>query len=346
MPTTFEVTPDLKVGKVKLFRDGEQEEELAKIRIASSEPIFNVEEHGFITTLCLAYNQHQHLILRPDDVWLAIGVQFAFYLQAYAEELRSLFVSHEGKKELVTRQVATLYTANYPKLVKDMAEEIGKNIHDKDLKDWIIPNFSTTTDHDKIIGSMVLMASAAKFFSYKFQLMCGLPKVTLLGEVQDWQNVQKRAESLLKYECKAGYMKAWLTMLRPILAEFVNSASGKPDIEFWEKICSNHNRGSGSVYISGWVTSFCVFSEKGVWMGEKNHTWPMIDTMDIPSGQIKVDVKIDDNGTEHDCEIIAGHNRVILVNKTTVQPGLGWVIQKKVEKRKNPFENSDMSEIF
>lgn len=154
--------------------------------------------------------------------------------------------------------------------------------------------------------------------------------MTLLGTVEDWENLQKRAERLLKYDCKSGYMKAWLNLLRPILNEFVNCFKAKPSIEFWEKICSWKKRGSGSPILSGWITTFCVFSEKGQWQGDLKTTspWPSIDESDIPSGQVKVAVKVDDNGTEHNCEIIAGHNRIILVNKHTLQPGLGWILQK------------------
>lgn len=36
MPVTFEVTPDLKVGNVKLFRDPKQEKARAQVLVASS----------------------------------------------------------------------------------------------------------------------------------------------------------------------------------------------------------------------------------------------------------------------------------------------------------------------
>ena len=34
--------------------------------------------NGFVHTVLAAYNQHHHLILRPDDVWIAILAQFNF----------------------------------------------------------------------------------------------------------------------------------------------------------------------------------------------------------------------------------------------------------------------------
>ena len=35
--------------------------------------------NGFVHTLITAYNNHHHLVLRPDDVWIAILGQFNFY---------------------------------------------------------------------------------------------------------------------------------------------------------------------------------------------------------------------------------------------------------------------------
>ena len=48
-----------------------------------------------------AYNRHCTLIVPPDDVWLAILMQFSFFVNGNAEALCSVFVSPKGKKKLV-----------------------------------------------------------------------------------------------------------------------------------------------------------------------------------------------------------------------------------------------------
>jgi len=55
---------------------------------------------GFPAAALKAYNEHQHLHIRPDDIWLSILTQFNLYVNGHAEELRELFVAHEGKKDL------------------------------------------------------------------------------------------------------------------------------------------------------------------------------------------------------------------------------------------------------
>ncbi|KAJ3481564.1 hypothetical protein NLJ89_g12200 [Agrocybe chaxingu] len=34
------------------------------------------KRNGFVDTVVSAYNEHQHLVIRPDDVWIAILSQF------------------------------------------------------------------------------------------------------------------------------------------------------------------------------------------------------------------------------------------------------------------------------
>ncbi|EFA86410.1 hypothetical protein PPL_00202 [Heterostelium album PN500] len=51
--------------------------------------------NSFLQACYLAYSQHHNLVIRPDDIWIAIMTQFSFYLNAHAEQLRSKIVSHD-----------------------------------------------------------------------------------------------------------------------------------------------------------------------------------------------------------------------------------------------------------
>ena len=62
----------------------------------------NVPSYGnsFYGAFVQAYNYHKDLILSPDDVWMQITLSFAKYIDKHAEEMRDMFVEHEGKKKL------------------------------------------------------------------------------------------------------------------------------------------------------------------------------------------------------------------------------------------------------
>jgi len=107
-----------------------------------------------------AYNTHHELILRPDDFWLAIVTQFSFYVNANAEALRDKIVEHEGKKELVVRVEGDFNTVDYAEFASRMiSEQVVKNIKDPEVAAWIQPNFSTTTETDRVAASVSIMAT-------------------------------------------------------------------------------------------------------------------------------------------------------------------------------------------
>ena len=57
--------------------------------------------HALFEAYLAAYNAHEDLVLSPDDIWLMITIYYSHYVVKNAEQLRHVFVEHEGKKELV-----------------------------------------------------------------------------------------------------------------------------------------------------------------------------------------------------------------------------------------------------
>ncbi|THU79761.1 hypothetical protein K435DRAFT_875089 [Dendrothele bispora CBS 962.96] len=179
----------------------------------STEPILP-RSNGLVNTIVAAYNQHHALSLRPDDVWICILTQFNFFVNANAEALRSIFVSHEGKKELTVATVGSRYTVDFGYLARLMTGEIEKNINDPSMTGWIIPKFSTTTLNDVVVSSVLMMSTMKQYFSYTFEMTCGIPKVTLEGEKADWEDLLARIERLKEFGEEP---TLWYNLLRPIL---------------------------------------------------------------------------------------------------------------------------------
>ena len=115
--------------------------------------------NGFVDTVVRCYSDHRALVLRPDDVWLAILAQFNLFINANAEKLRKLFVAHEGKKTLVITAVGTRHSVDFGLLSREMTRLIDENIVDKTLREWILPQFSTTTLLDTTVSCIVMMAT-------------------------------------------------------------------------------------------------------------------------------------------------------------------------------------------
>ncbi|CAM6084373.1 unnamed protein product [Calypogeia fissa] len=318
------------------------------------------KSNGLVNTAVQAYNNHHHLVLRPDDVWIAILSQFNLYVNANAEELRHLFVEHEGKKELVITLVGTRYDVHFGRFAKYMGHLIQENVKDPELRDWIIPKFSTTTDNDRIVSSIMMMATLKAYFSYTCRLTCGLPAVTLLGKKADWEKLLAKVEKLPSYGQQTAQ---WHALLKPVLGGFVRSFE-EPDSqrtkEFWQKIAHYSDGGSGPTYLSGWITAFCFFDTKGkpLYSEEKagrilhwdrtsclkmdGVTYHQIDTDSIAPAYAEVDVKLDDNGEMFQTIMVAGLVGMEITSSgvrgkghegkdDTVQPVAGWWLFESIQ---------------
>ncbi|KAK7212803.1 hypothetical protein V2G26_019981 [Clonostachys chloroleuca] len=274
--------------------------------------------NGFVYAAFQAYNHHYHLKVRPEDVWFSILVQLSFYINKHAEELRSQFVAHEGQKEIEIKEIGTIKTVDFGKLAVAMSRELEKHVVDAQLRDWIMPDFTTTQDNDKIVAAILMMGTLQKYFSYKMTMMCGIPSVTLQGEREDWTKLRDRLDKIANWgEEPAQFATRLKTVLDYFILSFDEPTSADVK-EFWNKIAHYKSGGSGPTYLSGWMTSFCFWSAEGelirnTGFGSElafceigNTTFLPVDTDDIPAGYASVPVKVDDNGTPYQTRMLAG----------------------------------------
>ncbi|KAF9038082.1 hypothetical protein BJ165DRAFT_419619 [Panaeolus papilionaceus] len=265
-------------------------------------------ENGFLNTVIDAWNKHHNLVLKPDDIWIAILTQFNFYVNAHSEELRTKFVTHKDKKNLLVEDVGTRYSLDFGKLATAMTKEIQKNVIDPELQAWILPDFTTTTFNDTVVCSVLMMATFKRGG-------CGIPNITLLGVKKDWEKILQR---LGRLESFGEEPAAWAFFLRPIIMRFVDAFDGNYHPDFWSKIVHTDPAESGKTnYLSGWIASFCVWDRKGKWLGPPLPLPIPGLGGELPSHRLivgclppsicEVDVKLDDNGEEFDCVMVAGH---------------------------------------
>lgn len=317
------------------------------------QPAVYPSRNGFVQGVILAYSGHHHLRIRPEDVWFAILTQLGFYINKHAEELRGQFVSFEGKKELEVKFYGgNRYTVDFGIFAQKMSLLIEENVVDPELREWIMPAFSTTTKHDVVVASVLLMGVVQKYFDFKCTILCGLPSVTLLGERADWELILTRLDKLQTFGAEPSQC---CTLLKPVISRFLKSfddPASKDVVSFWQRIADVHNQGSGPTYYSGWITAFCFWDQDGnsMYTVGKNEWLPNlrleeaiyhhIDSQDVLPGFSFVPVKVDDNGDEFDAMMVAGSVGINctssgdelsngLVGPDTVAAKTGWWMFEK-----------------
>lgn len=226
----------------------------------SSTPGLYPSGDSFIRGAIQAWGEHLHFVIRPEEVWFTILVQMNFYMASHAEEVRKLFVDHEGQKEILVKEL-TWY-----RILGRFKDEIQARVKTDWLLDWIMPNFSTTTDSDIMTANILMMGLTKTYFKYIGKPVCGLPSVTLLGEQSDWEKLLAKLDRLPDFGKEPEEYKA---RLRPILSRFVTSFQD-PDSEatrlFWNQIVTGRAGklcGAPPMHMSGWITGFFFWNENG-----------------------------------------------------------------------------------
>lgn len=151
--------------------------------------------NGFLQAVIDCYNRHHNLVIRPDDIWMALLTQFSFYINRHTDEFRNQFVYFDQKEMFSVTIDGSLRSAPYDFFVTKMIRKIDKNVVET-MKDWILPKFSTTTKNDIISCGVALMATTKKYFQFLYVLGCGIPTVTLEGTEADWESIISRLEKL------------------------------------------------------------------------------------------------------------------------------------------------------
>ncbi|KAK7058121.1 hypothetical protein R3P38DRAFT_3385198 [Favolaschia claudopus] len=341
MPVTFSegLTSD------KIFAGAAPEQYETAYKVLQFGLVFLEIKNSFVHTVIDAYNKHHALIIRPDDVWLAILTQFNFFVNANAEALRAAFVSHEGKRKLVITEDGNSETLDFGAMARKMVDLVDEN--------WALPKFTTTTTNDTTVAAVLLMSTLKAYFQYGFSAVaCGIPKVTNEGEKDDWEDILGRLEKLKEYGVET---IAWYHLLRPVIVRFVKASTIPTERRM--SIFGVEWRISTEWEVTElllWLDQrIHVFSEKGRWLGYRldltrnlsiqNQTSPSppealdtesfwdtyapilkrfedrsdilsfdgspyhhIDCTSIPRGYTEVDVSFDDNGKNYECAMVAG----------------------------------------
>lgn len=77
--------------------------------------------------------------------------------------MRSKFVQHAGPVKLELLDEAT-----FGHFAVMMSGLIQAKVLDPVLREWIMPEFTTTQDTDLVVASVIMMAQLQRFFEYQF----------------------------------------------------------------------------------------------------------------------------------------------------------------------------------
>lgn len=260
--------------------------------------------NSFYGAFVNAYNNHEDVVLSPDDVWMIVCLQFSKYVNNNAEQMRDLFVSHQGQKKLTVTTWNETSEGQWDEFFTLMIDAIRNNTKGE-IVDVLKANFTTTGRIENLLSIATVMNSFQKYFSYGRCIpCCGIKAVRFMGQLSDWISLMERITLLEKY----AVTKEWSNYIQnivPILRQFINTYNENVDVDFWNRVMNiTYGRlGSGSTtYVSGWILNFFGLSGK-------------VESDDIKNDSIEFPVEIDNKltGEQKTVNVIGGFGGV---NKT------------------------------
>ena len=280
-----------------------------------------------ISILIDAFSCHKPVAFTPDLIYGYIAKGFALHIKKHSEELRYLYVSHDGKKDLLYRNDS--YVLGSPHNEWELAfENFAEQLKD-DTKGTIVQNdlrFTTTTPVALAHRNVLAMEAMESYYAYRCTSLCGIASVILLGETSDWEKlctvVRQQFEELNEYceqNSKPGAsLKWWGRVIMPILERMAiihsEAASGKmenlDETKDWLSKILKYNAefGSGAVStVSGWINALFPYLKQGAlnhWFEDKTSK---IEPSHYPAYHASVPFKWFYYTQEFDMRALVGH---------------------------------------
>lgn len=296
--------------------------------------------HPLAQAVHAAFSDHRPLLLTPDIVWITLAQGFAQHINNHAETLRSRFVAHQGKKRLVVESF------EIPTSLQQWNESIQQwtlLIRDHvgaDLYRLLECNFSTTTPITHTASHVVMMDTFQAYFEYELSCVCGIPEITLEGTVEDWKSIYTRVQWMTQYE-----LGWWTNRILPICQEFIETASGKPSLEFWQAIYKPKEVYGGDV-ITGWLADLFPYLKHHITQATsvKNPILSIdhaniriengISPRSLPLGLSQVPCKLKtSNGENYSLALVGGFIGVSQTKDGSLHPEIGWAVLEKEDDR-------------
>jgi hypothetical protein len=315
--------------------------------------------HAFLNAILFAYNNHLDLQISPDDLLQCFTMVVSQHVNDNAEKYRSVFVNHEGQKDLIVISDGST-TSVWPRLLDLMSTLINRNVKTSLTLD---SDFSVSNNVTRNVATIMKMATFKEYFRYGFILGCGIPAVQLLGTDEDWLRLRSKVINCTKIfndsnpeNNFANWSKHFVTVIDWLILtrKYIGTDTLPDDVQnFWARIITYIPYGSGSQkHISGWARILFPASKYGLIPDDidfstfdtisndrhglcgrsaKNQgkfgQW-VAQVKDEPEGTTQVKAELNNNGLVFDIYVTAGHVG-FTVSDNCVMPILGYYINAR-----------------
>lgn len=199
----------------------------------------------------LCFAAHLPLSLSPDLFWYAIVHEVAVHVRLNSRTYEGLFTDTPGYQQTIAVRDDQA-PRDWEHSINLVQQPLRARIGD-DVADLFQPAFSTTTPSDATATLVALMDVVSPYYRFRWQTLCGIPRIRLEGTDRDWRLLAGRVRELAEW---FEGLRPWFTALYPVLDAICATASGwGVDYTFWRSLYKWESA-SGGDRVTGWITAF------------------------------------------------------------------------------------------
>lgn len=302
--------------------------------------IVDGKSHSFLQAMYYCYSDHRPFVLTPESIWLLIMQAFSVHINNNSKKFIKKYPRFKTKRKLHIRKDKINWDSSEE--CKNVVFEFCKKLDDE-IGDGFVNNlsnkFSTTTEDEEIVFKITTMNTVKSFFEFiVVTIICGIPKVHITGEQEDWLEIISRLEYLRDFEFD-WFVDEIIHLIKRISREYEEEV----DDDFWINMFKIHTveKYGRPEMIDGWITKFFPYANNGQRINKEyfettafrhvvKNLNPQIVSLDFKHMYQNLS-----GGTvlEKPMLMIAGFIGIIQDKNTlSLKPHLGWAISENSEK--------------
>jgi len=143
-------------------------------------PYTDKSSNAVLEAFLWAYYRHHDIVLSPDDMWLLVCMYFAVHIHNNTEQLRSIFVEHEGK--ILLKISGSEEENNWDEILHKMKAKVVKNTK-TEVNQLLSANFSTTGKVESSLSTACIMRVCKPYLEYRNIIYTsGIRRVHFMGK--------------------------------------------------------------------------------------------------------------------------------------------------------------------
>jgi hypothetical protein len=144
--------------------------------------------NNYLSYLQTCWSKHYGVIISPDIIWQLVLSEISGHIKNHSEDYRYLFTKSDDKVKIsVPTADPELIDLNL--ITKELKKLVPTNI------DIFIPEFTTTTQPAKLAFMATFADAMTPYYNYSMYC-CGIPKVSIIGDKEDWDKISLNLTTL------------------------------------------------------------------------------------------------------------------------------------------------------